>query len=68
MAKQIEGVSERILQCAKEEFLKNGYKDTSLRVIAAAAGVLLGMLPYFAAAQMIIALLGGYPGHASVIR
>ncbi|HJC30577.1 MAG TPA: TetR family transcriptional regulator [Candidatus Anaerobutyricum faecale] len=49
-AKQIEGVLERILQCAKEEFLKNGYKDTSLRVIAAAAGVLLGMLPYFAAA------------------
>ena len=38
MAKQIEGVSERILQCAKEEFLKNGYKDASLRVIAAAAG------------------------------
>ena len=37
MAKQIEGVSERILQCAKEEFLKNGYKDASLRVIAAAA-------------------------------
>lgn len=24
MAKQIEGVSERILQCAKEEFLKTG--------------------------------------------
>ena len=28
-------------------------------IISAAAGVLLGMLPYFAAAQMIIALLGG---------
>ena len=27
-------------------------------IISAAAGVLLGMLPYFAAAQMIIALLG----------
>ena len=37
MAKQIEGVSERILACAKEEFLNNGYKDASLRVIAAAA-------------------------------
>ena len=36
MAKQIEGVSERILACAKEEFLNNGYKDASLRVIAAA--------------------------------
>lgn len=37
MAKQIEGVSERIIACAKEEFLNNGYKDASLRVIAAAA-------------------------------
>lgn len=37
MAKQIEGVSERILACAKQEFLENGYKDASLRVIAAAA-------------------------------
>ena len=38
MAKQIEGVSERILQCAKAEFLDKGYTDASLRVIAAAAG------------------------------
>ena len=38
MAKQIEGVSERILTCAKQEFLENGYKDASLRTIAAAAG------------------------------
>ena len=37
MAKQIEGVSERILACAKQEFLENGYTDASLRVIAAAA-------------------------------
>ena len=37
MAKQIEGVSERILNCAKEEFLDKGYTDASLRVIAAAA-------------------------------
>ena len=52
----------------QRRIFKKRYKDTSLRVIAAAAGVLLGMLPYFAAAQMIIALLGGYPGHAAVIR
>ena len=38
MAKQIEGVSERILDCAKAEFLDKGYTDASLRVIAAAAG------------------------------
>ena len=37
MAKQIEGVSERILNCAKAEFLDKGYTDASLRVIAAAA-------------------------------
>ena len=37
MAKQIEGVSERILTCAKAEFLDKGYTDASLRVIAAAA-------------------------------
>ena len=38
MAKQIEGVSERIISCAKTEFLDKGYTDASLRVIAAAAG------------------------------
>ncbi len=38
MAKQIEGVSERILTCAKAEFLDKGYTDASLRSIAAAAG------------------------------
>jgi len=34
VAKQIEGVYERILECAKDEFLEKGYKDASLRVIA----------------------------------
>ena len=37
MAKQIEGVSERILECAKAEFLDKGYTEASLRVIASAA-------------------------------
>ena len=37
MAKQIEGVSERILACAKAEFLDKGYTESSLRTIAAAA-------------------------------
>lgn len=37
MAKQIEGVYERLIECAKEEFLEKGYKDASLRTIAAKA-------------------------------
>ena len=37
MAKQIEGVAERILSCAKAEFLDKGSTDASLRTIAAAA-------------------------------
>lgn len=37
MTKQIEGVLERILACAKAEFLDKGYTDASLRAIAAAA-------------------------------
>lgn len=38
MAKQIEGVYERILECAKKEFLEKGYIDASLRTIASEAG------------------------------
>ena len=38
MAKRVEGVTERLLECAKEEFLKNGYENASLRVIAEKAG------------------------------
>lgn len=38
MAKQIEGVYERILECAKQEFLEKGYLDASLRTIATKAG------------------------------
>ena len=37
MAKQIEGVAERIIAAAKQEFLEKGYVDASLRTIAAAA-------------------------------
>lgn len=37
MAKQIAGVYERILECAKKEFLEKGYTDASLRTIAAEA-------------------------------
>ena len=38
MAKQIAGVYEAVLECAKKEFLEKGYKDASLRTIAQEAG------------------------------
>lgn len=38
LAKQIDGVYEAILECAKKEFLEKGYKDASLRTIAQEAG------------------------------
>ncbi len=38
MAKQIAGVSEKLLECAVAEFLEKGYKDASLRTIAEKAG------------------------------
>lgn len=38
MAKQTPGVYERILECAKKEFLEKGYIDASLRTIASGAG------------------------------
>ena len=44
MAKQIEGVYEAILDCAKREFLENGYKDASLRTIAREANTSTGSI------------------------
>lgn len=44
MAKQIEGVSERILKCAKQEFQEKGYLDASLRTIAANAETTTGSI------------------------
>lgn len=38
MAKRAEGVTEKLLECAKEEFLQKGYENASLRVIAEKAG------------------------------
>lgn len=38
MAKRIAGVTEKLMECAKEEFLTNGYENASLRVIAEKAG------------------------------
>ncbi len=44
MAKQIEGVGDRLLQCAKKEFLAKGYKDASLRTIAENANTSTGSI------------------------
>lgn len=44
MTRQVEGVSERILSCAKEEFLEKGYSDASLRTIAMKAGTTTGSI------------------------
>ena len=44
MAKQIEGVYERILKCAKKEFLEKGFKDASLREIAKEASTSTGSI------------------------
>jgi len=44
MAKQIEGVYERVLECAKVEFLEKGYKDASLRTIAQNADTSTGSI------------------------
>lgn len=44
MAKQIEGVYETVLDCAKKEFLEKGYKDASLRTIAQEANTSTGSI------------------------
>jgi AcrR family transcriptional regulator len=44
MARKVEGVSERLLDCAKEEFLEKGFKDASLRNIAEKAGSSTGAI------------------------
>ena len=44
VTKPIEGVSEKILACAKEEFLEKGYSEASLRTIAAKADTTTGSI------------------------
>lgn len=44
MAKQIEGVYERVIECARKEFLAYGFKDASLRRIANAAKTSTGSI------------------------
>ncbi len=44
MAKQIEGVYEKVYECAQKEFLSKGFKDASLRTIAQEAGTSTGSI------------------------
>lgn len=44
VTKPIEGVSEKILACAKKEFLEKGYSEASLRTIAAKAETTTGSI------------------------
>lgn len=44
MAKQVAGVSDRLLQCAETEFLKQGFENASLRTIAENAGTSTGSI------------------------
>lgn len=44
MAKVVEGVTEKIEECARKEFLRNGYVDASLRTIATEAGTTTGSI------------------------
>ncbi len=44
MPKQVEGVSKKILVCAKAEFLEKGYSEASLRSIAAKADTTTGSI------------------------
>ena len=44
MAKQKAGVYDKVLECAKEEFLSKGFLDASLRTIAQAADTSTGSI------------------------
>ena len=44
MAKRVEGRSDRLLECARIEFLEMGFQDASLRVIAAKADTSTGAI------------------------
>mgnify|MGYP002572764083 FL=1 len=44
MTRQREGIYEKVLACAKQEFLEKGFSDASLRNIAAKAGTTTGTI------------------------
>ena len=62
MAKQIEGVYENVLRCARQEFLGKGFALASLRDIAKAAGTSTGSIyTRFTDKAGIFPALGGPP-------
>lgn len=40
MAKRVEGVTEKLMECGKSEFLKKGYQKALLREIASTKGLM----------------------------
>lgn len=44
MAKRVEGRSDKLLECAKSEFMEMGFQEASLRVIAAKADTTTGSI------------------------
>lgn len=44
MARRIEGVSDEVLRCAREEFMEMGFQEASMRVIAAKANTSTGSI------------------------
>lgn len=44
MAKRVEGRSDRLLECARAEFMEMGYQEASLRVISAKADTTTGSI------------------------
>lgn len=44
MSKAVEGVTEKIEECAKKEFKSKGYVEASLRTIAMEAGTTTGSI------------------------
>lgn len=44
MSKAVEGVTEKIEECARKEFKSRGYVDASLRIIATEAGTTTGSI------------------------
>lgn len=44
LAKRVEGVTEKLLECAVQEFLEKGYEKASLRAIAKRAGSSMGAI------------------------
>ena len=56
MASRIEGFDEKILSCAKEEFLEKGFRGASLRQIVKHAGVTTGAFyGYFSSKEALFA-------------